>query len=163
MDKDERRELLKLVITFIVFVFFFCVFAYRAEAQGYWLTQEQLEALTTTAENLRTDNTRQQLQLEDLQSRLDQSIEDSKQLEENSKLLQQQLKTEREASQNLRISYDSYVNSVSTILHDQEAEIQKQKQQKKIWIIIAITEAAIAIVLIGLRLLLSKLDKWRIF
>lgn len=163
MDKDERRELLKLVITFIVFVFFFCVFAYRAEAQEYWLTQEQLEALTTTAVNLRTDNMKQQLQLEDLQSRLDQSIADSKQLEENSKLLQHQLKTEREASQNLRTSYDSYVTNVSTILHDQEAEIQRQKQQKKIWIIIAITEAALAIVLIGLRLLLSKLDKWRIF
>lgn len=163
MDENERRELLKLVITFIVFVFFFCVFAYRAEAQEYWLTQAQLEALTTTAENLRTDNTKQQLQLEDLQSRLDQSIVNSKQLEESSKLLQQQLKTEREASQNLRTSYDSYVTNVSTILHDQEAEIQKQKQQKKTWIIIAITEAALAIVLIGLRLLLSKLDKWRIF
>lgn len=163
MDENERRELLKLVITFIVFVVFFCVCAYRAEAQEYWLTQEQLEALTTTAENLRTDNTKQQLQLEDLQSRLDQSIANSKQLEENSKLLQQQLKTEREASQNLRTSYDSYVNSVSIILHDQESEIQRQKQQKKIWIIIAITEAVLAILLIGLRLLLSKLDKWRIF
>ena len=110
--------------SFFVFLFVFCFFVFPLAAQEaeYTITEAELIRLEGISESWETNRHNQQLQVQNLKTRLTEALK-------KSEALKNQLQTERESLKSLRQSYAEYENGVNMELEAKTRQIEKLKKQ----------------------------------
>ena len=111
-------------IRFFVFLFVFCFLAFPLAAQEteYIITETELMRLEKISESWETNRLNQQLQAQNLKTRLTEALT-------KLEALKSQLQAERETLKSLRQSYAEYENGVNMELELKAKQIEKLKKQ----------------------------------
>lgn len=113
---------MKRFFLFLLFVFCFLVFPLAAQEAEYTITETELIRLEKISESWETNRHNQQLQVQNLKTRLTEALT-------RSEALKNQLQTERETLKSLRQSYAEYENGVNMELELKTKQIEKLKKQ----------------------------------
>lgn len=103
-------------------LFVFCFSALAAQEVEYTITEAELIRLEKISESWETNRHNQQLQVQNLKTRLTEALK-------KSEALKNQLQTERESLKSLRQSYAEYENGVNMELEAKTRQIEKLKKQ----------------------------------
>lgn len=103
-------------------LFVFCFSALAAQEAEYTITEAELIRLEKISESWETNRHNQQLQVQNLKTRLTEALK-------KSEALKNQLQTERESLKSLRQSYAEYENGVNMELEAKTRQIEKLKKQ----------------------------------
>lgn len=103
-------------------LFVFCFSVLAAQEAEYTITETELIRLEKISESWETNRHNQQLQVQNLKTRLTEALT-------KSEALKSQLQTERETLKSLRQSYAEYENGVNMELELKARQIEKLKKQ----------------------------------
>lgn len=131
--------------SFFVFLFVFCflVFPLVAQETEYTITEAELIQLEKISESWETNRRNQQLQAQNLKTRLTEALT-------KSEALKNQLQTERETLKSLRQSYAEYENGVNMELETKAIQIEKlEKQGYRLKLSLVIVSCILGFLILG--------------
>lgn len=131
--------------SFFVLLFVFCFFVCPVVAQEteYTITEAELIQLEKISESWETNRRNQQLQAQNLKTRLTEALT-------KSEALKNQLQTERETLKSLRQSYAEYENGVNMELETKAIQIEKlEKQGYRLKLSLVIVSCILGFLILG--------------